>query len=45
MVLGGAIGMDGVAKARPDGYTLAATVRSTRYATRQKLNVPSSITI
>src|SRR5262245_60118128 len=26
---GGAIGMDGVAKARPDGYTLAATVRST----------------
>src|SRR5436190_12575394 len=26
---GGAIGMDAVAKARPDGYTLAATVRST----------------
>ena len=26
---GGAVGMDGVAKARPDGYTLAATVRST----------------
>ena len=26
---GGAIGMDFVAKARPDGYTLAATVRST----------------
>ena len=26
---GGAAGMDGVAKARPDGYTLAATVRST----------------
>jgi tripartite-type tricarboxylate transporter receptor subunit TctC len=26
---GGAIGMDGVAKAKPDGYTLAATVRST----------------
>jgi len=26
---GGAIGMDQVAKARPDGYTLAATVRST----------------
>src|SRR5215468_7495531 len=26
---GGAIGMDTVAKARPDGYTLAATVRST----------------
>jgi tripartite-type tricarboxylate transporter receptor subunit TctC len=26
---GGAIGMDLVAKARPDGYTLAATVRST----------------
>ncbi|PYM83140.1 MAG: hypothetical protein DME13_16315 [Candidatus Rokuibacteriota bacterium] len=25
---GGAVGMDGVAKARPDGYTLAATVRS-----------------
>src|SRR5204862_135922 len=26
---GGAVGMDGVAKAKPDGYTLAATVRST----------------
>ena len=26
---GGAIGMDQVAKAKPDGYTLAATVRST----------------
>ena len=26
---GGAIGMDAVAKAKPDGYTLAATVRST----------------
>jgi tripartite-type tricarboxylate transporter receptor subunit TctC len=26
---GGAIGMDTVAKAKPDGYTLAATVRST----------------
>lgn len=26
---GGALGMDGVAKAKPDGYTLAATVRST----------------
>jgi tripartite-type tricarboxylate transporter receptor subunit TctC len=26
---GGALGMDAVAKARPDGYTLAATVRST----------------
>ena len=26
---GGAVGMDGVAKARPDGYTVAATVRST----------------
>jgi tripartite-type tricarboxylate transporter receptor subunit TctC len=26
---GGAIGMDGVARAKPDGYTLAATVRST----------------
>ena len=26
---GGAIGMDAVAKARPDGHTLAATVRST----------------
>jgi tripartite-type tricarboxylate transporter receptor subunit TctC len=26
---GGAVGMDGVAKARPDGYTIAATVRST----------------
>src|SRR5215510_94287 len=26
---GGAIGMDGVAKAKADGYTLAATVRST----------------
>ena len=26
---GGAIGMDFVAKAKPDGYTLAATVRST----------------
>ena len=26
---GGAIGMDGVSKAKPDGYTLAATVRST----------------
>ena len=26
---GGALGMDAVAKAKPDGYTLAATVRST----------------
>src|SRR3989454_11610044 len=26
---GGAVGMDGVAKAKPDGYTVAATVRST----------------
>jgi len=26
---GGAVGMDGVAKARPDGHTVAATVRST----------------
>ena len=26
---GGAVGMDAVAKAKPDGYTLAATVRST----------------
>ena len=26
---GGAVGMDGVAKAKPDGYVLAATVRST----------------
>jgi tripartite-type tricarboxylate transporter receptor subunit TctC len=26
---GGAVGMDAVAKARPDGYTIAATVRST----------------
>ena len=26
---GGALGMDGVAKAKPDGYTLAATTRST----------------
>jgi tripartite-type tricarboxylate transporter receptor subunit TctC len=26
---GGALGMDGVAKGKPDGYTLAATVRST----------------
>src|SRR5215468_12543023 len=26
---GGALGMDAVARAKPDGYTLAATVRST----------------
>jgi tripartite-type tricarboxylate transporter receptor subunit TctC len=38
---GGAAGMDGVAKAKPDGYTIAATVRSTTTITPAvQANVP-----
>ena len=37
---GGALGMDQVAKAKPDGYTLAATVRSTLSITPHVQAVP-----
>jgi tripartite-type tricarboxylate transporter receptor subunit TctC len=42
---GGAVGMDAVAKAKPDGYTIAATVRSTTTITPAvQANVPYRLT-
>ena len=42
---GGALGMDAVAKVKPDGYTLAATVRSFKISSTAKIPRSSSSSV